>query len=341
MAAVSTTEELSVLLNRRLLDQNHRWARAGLSVLMTQGEPGAFAPLPTRPLTRTSPSFSSAGWTGCLSPWAPDPRPALSPSTASPPWPAPRPDSAILQEHRVGKAALLKGLCHKPPVSAPVGLAWGRQSWWSFRGFLRVGVLAGRWGREGRQLAEGQGVASPAAHEEHRRRPQGLHGLRGPDVGFAAIATHAMLVPAPGAARPACGGERSLDKGLRRSPWEHRYRPSQTPRHGSSATPGVAHHPAYTPALPSPPLVHCSPLPPTRTCSAPNLASPTPSPSLSVCPQHMIKGLKPTSQNISHPPRLSISTACSPIPEPFSVQWGCSASTRVFKEHHWDSRQPV
>lgn len=73
----------------------------------------------------------------------------------------------------MGRATLLKGLCHKPPTSAPVRLALGRWSWLCFLpvsllvyGFLRLGILAGIWGREGWQPAEGQGVASPTAHKE-------------------------------------------------------------------------------------------------------------------------------------------------------------------------------
>lgn len=85
------------------------------------------------------------------------------------------------------KATLLKGLCHKPPISAPVRSTLGRGFWLSFlpvslivQGFLRSGVLGGIWGRasdlevlalcgEDGQVAEGQGVASPTAYEQCRR----------------------------------------------------------------------------------------------------------------------------------------------------------------------------
>lgn len=83
----------------------------------------------------------------------------------------------------VGKAIffLLKSLCHKPPISESVRLALGRSFWVSLfiHGFLRSGFLGGLWGRirdpgalaqgrEGWQLAEGQGVASPTAQPESR-----------------------------------------------------------------------------------------------------------------------------------------------------------------------------
>lgn len=76
-------------------------------------------------------------------------------------------------------------------------------------GFLSSGFLGGIWGRtgdagglaqgrEGWQLAKGQGVAGPAAHTESQGGTQARHGLRDPDVSFGAIPAHAVLVPAPG-----------------------------------------------------------------------------------------------------------------------------------------------
>lgn len=84
----------------------------------------------------------------------------------------------------MGKVTLFKGLCHKPPISEPVRLGLGRSFCMPFllvsfllHSFLRSGFLGGIWGRtgdtgvlaqgrEGWQLAKGQGVASPAAHME-------------------------------------------------------------------------------------------------------------------------------------------------------------------------------
>lgn len=99
--------------------------------------------------------------------------------------PAPQPDQAILWEH-IGweRLFLLKGPCHKPLISGPARWASGRSFWLPFlpislfvHGFPRFSVLSGIWGRasdlgapaqlrEGWQLAEGQGMASPTAHKE-------------------------------------------------------------------------------------------------------------------------------------------------------------------------------